>query len=179
MAIKLTGNTIKLRALEPEDLNLVFKVENDESLWHLSTTLAPFSKQTITEYLENAYRDIFEVRQLRLIIASKENDEALGMIDLFDYDPKHRRAGVGILIFEQADRGKGIATEALSLLIDYSFKHLDMHQLYANIIDDNLPSIRLFENKGFKQIGLKKDWLRIEGQYRNEFLYQLIHTDVH
>ena len=101
------------------------------------------------------------------------------MIDLFDYEPKHRRAGVGILIFNALHRGKGIATEAIELLIRYSFSHLDMHQLYANIIHDNLASIKLFENAGFNKVGLKKDWLYIEGQYRDEYLYQLINTDVH
>ena len=147
--ITLTGNKIYLRALEPEDLAIVHRIENDESLWELSSTLTPYSKYTIKEYLENAHRDIYEVKQLRLVICKTLDDTVLGMIDLFDYDPKNQRAGVGILILEQDKRGQGYGTEALQMIINYCFAHLDMHQLYANILEDNNPSIQLFKKQGF------------------------------
>tara|TARA_R110002020_G_scaffold198544_5_gene399696 strand:- start:2062 stop:2604 length:543 start_codon:yes stop_codon:yes gene_type:complete len=177
--ITLKGNKIFLRALEPEDLDFIHRVENDEDLWELSTTLTPFSKYIIKEYLENVHRDIYEVKQLRLLICKNEDGEALGMIDLFDYDPKSHRAGIGILILSEAERGRGYGAEALDLLIKYSFTHLEMHQLYANILEENVKSIKLFENKGFEKVGVKKDWKRIRGIYKNELLYQLINNNVH
>ena len=177
--LTLKGQLVYLRALEPEDLDLVFKIENDEYLWELTTTLTPFSKFLLKHYIKNSHKDIYEAKQLRLVICKAIDDEALGMIDLFDFDPRNQRAGLGILIFSTSDRGKGYGAEALDLITRYSFKHLNVHQLYANILEENKPSIKLFEKQGFEAVGLKKDWTRIAGTFKNEYLYQLIHKDVH
>ena len=177
--ITLKGERLYLRALEPEDLDFVHEIENDEDLWELSTTLTPYSRFIIKEYLENAHRDIFDVKQLRLAICMKATQEIIGMIDLFDYDPKHRRAGIGILISSRAERGRGYGAEALKLITTYSFTHLDIHQLFANILEGNDRSVKLFEKTGFQKVGLLKDWRRIRGKYHNELLYQLIDEHIH
>jgi diamine N-acetyltransferase len=173
--ITLKGEHIYLRALEPEDLEFIYAIENDESVWEISNTQTPYSKFLIKQYLENSHKDIFEVKQLRLVISSYDN-EALGMIDLFDFDFKNRRAGVGILVKQNSDRKRGYGREALQLLINYSFTHLNLHQLYCNISEDNQASIKLFTNQGFEQIGLKKDWIFSDKTYKNEYLFQLINT---
>ena len=118
--ITLKGEHIYLRALEPEDLEFIHGIENDESLWELSNTITPYSKFLIKQYLEHSHKDIFEVKQLRLVISNYDN-MALGMIDLFDFDFKNSRAGVGILVKESKDRQLGYGKEALQLLIKYSF----------------------------------------------------------
>jgi len=171
--ITLKGEHIFLRALEPEDLGFIHGIENDESLWELSNTITPYSKFLIKQYLEHSHKDIFEVKQLRLVISNYEN-KPLGMIDLFDFDFKNSRAGVGILVKESNNRKLGYGREALQLLIKYSFSHLGLHQLYCNISEDNDASIKLFSSQGFKKIGLKKDWNYIEGAYKNELLFQLL-----
>jgi diamine N-acetyltransferase len=173
--ITLKGENIYLRALEPEDLDFIHAVENDESIWEISSTQTPYSKYLIKQYLENAHKDIFEVKQLRLVISTYDN-VALGMIDLFDFDFKNKKAGVGILVKEPEDRLKGYGREALKLLIDYCFTHLDLHQLYCNISENNKSSISLFKNQGFKEIGLKKDWTYVNGSFKNEYVFQLINN---
>lgn len=169
----LKGTHINLRALEPEDLSFLFQIENNESFWEISHTQAPFSKFILKQYLENAHLDIYEAKQLRLIIEDKTNQLPLGMIDLFDFNPQHKRAGIGILIHPDFQQN-GFASEALSLLIKYCFTHLQLHQLYANITDDNKNSIRLFTKHQFKEIGIKKDWIFTNNTYKNEILFQLI-----
>ncbi|WP_194768537.1 GNAT family N-acetyltransferase [Tamlana sp. I1] len=171
----LNGDTIYLRALEPEDLEFIHKVENNESIWEISCTQTPYSKFLIKQYLENAHKDIYEVKQLRLVI-SDYNDTPVGLIDLFDFDFKNKRAGIGILIQEPSDRLKGYGSEALDLLIDYCFIHLDLHQLYCNISEENEASIKLFSNQGFEKVGIKKDWNFVHGTYKNEYLFQLINN---
>lgn len=171
--ISLKGEHIYLRALEPEDLDFIHDIENDESIWEISNTLVPYSRFLLKQYLEQSQKDIFEVKQLRLVI-STYNHKTLGMIDLFDFDFKNSRAGVGILVKDPQKRQLGYGGEALKLLIAYSFNHLDLHQLYCNISEDNLASIKLFENQGFVKIGLKKDWNYVNGTFKNEYLYQLI-----
>lgn len=171
--ISLKGEHIYLRALEPEDLEFIYLIENDETFWEISNTQTPFSRFILTQYLKNSHKDIFEAKQLRLVISNYEN-KALGMIDLFEFDFKNSRAGIGILVKESSNRHKGIGKEALQLLINYSFNHLNLHQLYCNITEDNKASISLFSNQGFELVGLKKDWNVINGKYQNEYLYQLI-----
>lgn len=171
--ITLKGEHIYLRALEPEDLEFIQIIENDESVWEISNTITPYSKFLIKQYLKQSHKDIFEVKQLRLVISSYD-DVALGMIDLFDFDFKNSRAGVGILVKETKDRTKGFGSEALKLLINYSFNHLGLHQLYCNISEENDVSVKLFTNQGFKKIGLKKDWILVNGSYKNEYIFQLI-----
>ena len=173
--ITLKGENVYLRALEPEDLEFIHTIENDETIWEISNTQTPYSKFLIKQYLEHAHKDIFEVKQLRLVISSY-NDEAIGMIDIFDFDFKNSRAGVGILVKEPNDREKGYGSEALKLLTDYSFTHLGLHQLYCNISEENDASVRLFSKQGFKKIGLKKEWNYINGAYKNEYLFQLINN---
>ncbi|NNC50229.1 MAG: GNAT family N-acetyltransferase [Flaviramulus sp.] len=173
--ITLKGKNIYLRALEPEDLDFIHSIENDETIWEISNTQTPYSKFLIKQYLENAHKDIFEVKQLRLVISSYD-DVALGMIDLFDFDFKNSRAGIGILVKEHDNRLKGFGAEALKLLINYSFTHLGLHQLYCNISEENKASMKLFTNQGFEEIGLKKDWYVVNGSYKNEYLFQLINN---
>lgn len=173
--ITLKGEHVYLRALEPEDLDFVHTIENDESIWEISSTQTPYSRFLIKQYLENAHKDIFEVKQLRLVISSYD-DDVLGLIDLFDFDFKNKRAGVGLLVKDEVNRNKGYGQEALQLLINYSFSHLGLHQLYCNISEENKASIKLFTNKGFQQIGLKKDWNYVNGSYKNEYLFQLINN---
>ena len=169
----LHGNTIHLRALEPEDLQFLFDTENDESFWEVSHTQTPFSKFLLKQYLENAHLDIFEAKQLRLLIEEKSTKRQIGLIDLFDFNPQHKRAGIGILIHPNFQKN-GFAFEALSILIDYAFKYLNLHQLYANITATNSKSISLFTKHKFKKVGIKKDWILSEGKFKDEILFQLI-----
>jgi len=177
--ITLRGEHIYVRALEPEDLDTIYKVENEEGLWNVGETLAPLSRYILKEYLANAHEDIYEARQLRLVICNILTDDFIGLIDLYDFDPHNLRAGIGILIAQKATRNKGYGEEALEIVKNYCNTHLKIHQLYAGIEESNMPSIALFEKAQFKCVGLKKDWKRIQAldgkeRYTNEFLYQYI-----
>ncbi len=169
----LQGTNVHLRALEPEDLDFLFKIENNEFFWEISHTQTPFSRFLLKKYLENAHLDIFETKQLRLIIEENSSKNQIGMVDLFDFNPQHKRAGIGILISPKYQK-KGFASETLELLIKYCFSHLHLHQLYANIIYDNKKSIRLFTKYNFTQVGIKKDWIFNNKTYKHEILFQRI-----
>lgn len=172
--ITLQGKNIYLRALEPEDLEFVFDIENDQAIWEFSNTQTPYSRFLIRQYLENAHQDIYEAKQLRLAICKNEDFKAVGLIDLFEFDPRNNRAGIGILIKEAGNRNQGIGSQALEILIDYSFRQLNLKQLFANINPQNEASISLFTNFGFEKIGIKKQWNLVNGVYNDEALFQLI-----
>ena len=170
---ELSGKKINLRALEPEDLDFLYTIENNESFWEVSSTQTPFSRFILEQYIVNSHQDIFEAKQLRLIIVDNITNISVGMIDLFEFNPLHKRAGIGILIIE-SEQHKGFASEAIELLINYSFNQLNLHQLFANITADNTKSLELFTKLNFKKIGVKKEWIFSKGDFKDEILFQLI-----
>lgn len=171
--LKLKGEHIFLRALEPEDLAFLYQLENDPKIWEISGTTAPYSKHVLRSYLENAHKDIYEVKQLRLCICDLD-EKIIGLIDLFDFDPKNLRVGMGIVVSDEKNRNRGIGSEAIELLSDYVFSILGLRQVYANVLEENKPSIHLFTKLGFRKVGVKKDWIYSAGEFKNEILYQKI-----
>lgn len=171
MKNQLSYGKISLRPLEPEDLELLYQWENNIEIWEASNTKTPFSKHILAQYLKESAKDIYETKQLRLII---QNDkiEPIGAVDLFDFEPYHLRAGVGILIHNKTDMNQGYATDALKALCNYSIEILGLKQLYANIASDNSASIRLFEKSGFNKVGTKRNWLKTTTGWKDEVLYQ-------
>jgi len=170
---QLQYGKIRLRPLEPADIDLLYKWENDIEIWEVSNTKTPYSKHVLAQYLVESAKDIYATKQLRLIIQN-ENNEPVGAVDLFDFDPYHQRAGVGILIHKKEDRNMGYATDALTALSNYALEVLGMKQLFANITADNTSSIHLFEKGGFKQTGLKKDWVKTFSGWKDELFFQKI-----
>jgi diamine N-acetyltransferase len=165
---------IKLRALEPEDLELLYEWENNVSFWTISNTITPFSKFTLKRYLEHSHKNIYETGQFRLMIELIPEKITIGTIDIFDFDSFHERAGLGILIANEDYRRKGYASMALKCLVDYCFKTLQLHQLYCNILSNNGESMELFKKHGFIQTGIKKDWIKTSDGYLDEYMLQLI-----
>lgn len=170
---QLQFGKVRFRALEPEDLDLLFEWENDTSIWEVSNSFEPFSRYMLARYIKESRRDIFESKQLRMIIETLEG-EAVGAIDLFEFDPFNLRAGVGILIHDEQHRKLGYAADALTLICQYATDFLRLHQLYANIGEDNPASITLFTKNGFELCGTKKDWRNTSEGFRAELMFQKI-----
>jgi len=172
----LKGPNLILRAVEPADVDLLLKWENDTSVWKVSNTITPYSRFEIEEYVMDARRDIFTARQLRLMIdltVDSGSVVTIGTIDLFDFDPVHLRAGVGIMIADEF-RKQGHAAEAIQILIRYAKEGLLLHQLFCHISADNPGSVSLFERIGFVRCGVKKEWLNTGVGWLDEYIYQLI-----
>ncbi len=148
---------ITLRAIEPEDLDLLYQIENDRSLWHVGTTNVPYSRYTLHDYLATSNDDIFADRQLRLVIEDSQKG-IVGLADLVRFDPQHQRAEIGIVIM-QPHRRQGYAVQALNQLADYALQTIHLHQLYAVIAADNEPAMQLFQKAGYERQGLLRQWL--------------------
>lgn len=169
----LENSVIKLRAPEPEDLELLYTWENSTELWELGATIAPFSRHTLRQYLANNTQDIYTDKQLRLMVEFKQTGKGIGTVDLYDFDPFHLRAGVGILI-DPGHRNQGLGLQALLVLESYAFSFLNLHQLYAVIPEKNSPSIRLFQKAEYVSAGLLSDWLSAGETYVDALLFQKI-----
>jgi len=175
----LQKESVKLRAVEPQDIDFLFQLENDDMLWHVSQTLVPFSRFDMEQYVFSANKqEPFGAGQVRFIIELVENTEAemIGTIDLFALDAVNRRGGIGIVLLENY-RGKSYAVNALDVLLAYGFNYLNLHQFYCNIEVENEASLKLFQSRGFKVTGVKKEWNRKNGKWIDELFLQLIAED--
>ena len=169
----LSHGKISLRPLEPDDIDLLYQWENNVEIWNVSNTRTPFSKYILAEYLKESAKDIYETKQLRLIIQN-ESEEPVGAVDLFDFDPYHMRAGIGILIHKAENRNQGYASDALNAIFGYAVEILGLKQLFANISAKNEVSIHLFEKAGFTRSGIKKNWLKTTAGWEDEIFFQKI-----
>ena len=172
----LCNERITLRAPEPEDLEVMYRMESQPEMWAVCNTTVPYSRYVLRQYIENCRNDIYADRELRLMIQPAGRTEAVGNVDLVDFNPLHGRAEVGIAILEEYRR-KGYAREALRLLAGYAFHSLRLHQLYAYVTCDNEASLALFESCGFTRKVALKQWFYNEGDYQDAYLLQCMGAD--
>ena len=168
----LKGKQVYLRVVESEDIPTLLKWENDPENWKVSGTEVPYTESEMESFVTN-HLPIQITGQMRFIITNNSNDLPIGTIDLFEANFKNGFAGVGVLIAEKEFRNKGLAYEALNLLIGFCGGRLELHHLHCSIHADNASSIALFEKCGFEKIGTRKDWYLHKGERIDEYLYQL------
>ena len=171
----LANDKLRLRALEPEDLELLYHWENDSELWKVGSTLAPYSRYILKEYIVESGRSIYETHQLRFMIEDRGTSKAIGLVDLYDFEPHPNRAGCGIMLDRRYQR-MGFALEVMRILIEYAFSFLKLHQLYAHIPIDNKPSEKLFSRCGFEKVGKLRDWIQTPKGYSDVIVMQLINA---
>ena len=168
----LSSHILKLRAVEPEDLDLMYLIENDTELWPCGQASVPFSHYALKQFIAESSNDVFRDRQLRLVI-EKADGVSVGFVDLQHYDPQHHRAEVGIVVVPEQQR-QGLASEALRLLAKYVSDHLGIHQLYAIVPENNTASIALFRKCGYKKTATLQDWLNTPTGWQSASIFQLI-----
>ena len=173
--MNIEGAICRLRALEPQDVDVLYSLENDTALWRVSGTMAPFSRHSLMRFIEEQQYDIYALRQQRLVIEADVDGEAraVGAIDLFDFDPQNLRAGVGVVISAEY-RERGYAKDALNILEYYAKVVLHLHQLWCGIGADNNASIRLFQGAGFVECGRRREWMLTSEGTIDEILMQKI-----
>ncbi|MBQ6652773.1 MAG: GNAT family N-acetyltransferase [Prevotella sp.] len=162
---------IQLRAIEPEDLDLLYTIENNRELWNIGATNVPYSRYVLHDYIAQSSGDIYTDRQVRLIIEAE--GKTVGIIDLQNFSPRHNRAEVGIVV-QKAWRRRGYALQAIQELASYARRTLHLHQLYAVVEEENNAARQLFEKAGFKCETTLKQWLYDGRTYRNARLLQII-----
>lgn len=168
----LKGKNIHLRPIEPNDIDLLYSWENNMANWEVSQSLIPFSRHSLSEYAL-AEHDLVRDGQFRYMICDQDM-RSVGTLDLFQFNPMHRRCGIGILIAAKEDRRNNFAQDALETAIDYGWKTLNLKQWWCTILQTNEASISLFEKLGFERTGVKVDWISSGEDWIDLLDYQLI-----
>ena len=168
----VANEIVRLRALEPSDLELLYLWENDSEVWRVSETIAPISRDSLAKLISDQVYDIYASRQMRLMI--DVDNVSVGCVDLFNFEPLHRRLGLGILIYASENRRKGYASRVIEQVKEYARNTLDLQQIWVNIDEDNHASIALFESCGFTLSARRKEWINRGGKFIDELEYQYI-----
>ena len=161
---------ITLRALEPSDLEVLYLWENDPDVWRVSGTLAPVSRDRLARFISEQSYDIYATRQMRLIV--DVDGVMVGSVDIFDFEPLHRRFGVGILIYADEHRRRGYASRVIGLIKEYARNTLDLRQIWVTVDEDNSASVALFESCGFVLSARRREWVNRAGVFIDELEYQ-------
>lgn len=167
------GKHVRLRALEPSDVDFLYEAENDTSSWDVANATVPYSKYVLRQYVAQSQSDMFADCQLRLMIVCNDGGETIGTVDLTDFSPMHRRGELGIAI-KAAWQHRGYAREAIGLMADYAFRFLRLKQLTVHIAADNARSLSLVKDCGFEECGVLRAWWRVEDAYKDVVILQLI-----
>ena len=163
---------VRLRAIEPEDLDLLYRIENDVKLWNVGTSNVPYSRYTLHDYVANASNDIYADGQVRMMVEN-EAGETVGIVDLVNFDPSNCRAEVGLIILNDFRR-QGFGSSTLEAVADYALQVLHLHQLYAYVDVTNEASLGLFRKMGYEVSANIKDWLYDGRKYRDAVLMQRV-----
>lgn len=167
----ISGALTYLRALEPSDAQLLYDWENNLELWCGGTT-KPVSLADIKLFIEHSELDIYQSRELRLMIVEKKSGTTVGSIDLFEFDPFNLHGSIGIML-HQNFRGQGLATDAINAFTKYLFEFYGMRTLCATTAESNIDSAKLFTRCNFKQTGQRPNWLRKGKIYEDELIFTL------
>ena len=164
---------LKLRALEPEDLDQLYAMENNLDDWDYSSMSAPFSRYALRDYIANQHYDLTIDQQVRLVVCDEEKEQqVIGLADIFNFDARHRRAEIGLIIGEEY-RNKGYAIEAAKLLVEYASKTCLLDQIYAFIPEVNTASCHVFDKIGFNRVSILKNWFRNANSFSDSVIFQL------
>ena len=157
--------------MEPEDLDLLYSIENDRKLWDVSPTNVPYSRYVLHDFIANSSGNIYTDCEVRQIIVNGVG-ETVGIVDITDFDAKNRRAEVGIVVARK-HRRQGYALNPIQQVIDYALRVLHLHQLYAFISSNNEAALELFRKAGFAECSELKDWLYDGKKYQSAVLMQI------
>ena len=167
----LENEIIRLRAIEPEDLDRLYAWENNPQLWAVGNTRNPYSRFQLKQYIAGSDKDIYESLQLRLMMVRVDTGETVGTVDLFDFDIHHSRIALGLFV-DPTFQGKGFARESLHLIEEYIFNYLKINQLYCQISESNTASRQMFEKEGYETNGFLKDWIKTPDGFENIIVFQ-------
>ena len=173
--MNIYGNLIVLRALEPEDNSMLLELINDpETESMIGGKSWPVSALQQSQWLERQTND----NVFRCAIADRKSNAALGTLIINDIDRQNGTAQIHIKMAKAEGRGKGYGTDAIRTGVEYAFKEMRLHCIYAIVLSTNVISQRLFTKCGFKQEGILRSRSFKGGKYVDAYSYSILPEDI-
>lgn len=173
--MNIQGTKVVLRAISMKDANMLMELINDaetEKMLGGSSFPVSFEGQEKWIAAQNGRTDV-----LRCIVALKENEKGIGTVILSDIDSKNGVAQVHIKMDKQRGRGKGYGSDALNAIVNYAFDEMRLNCIYADVLEYNTVSQKLFEKCGFHRDGVLRSRVFKGGRHINVVSYSRLKED--
>ncbi len=166
---KMSGKHIYLSPMNPEDAELYTKWMNDREITdNLGSSTMIFSEEGERSWIEENSGEYL------LAIVERGSDRLLGNCGIHQVSHTFKRAELGIFIGEEEDRGKGYGKEALSLLLEYCFDTLNLHNVMLKVFSFNERAIHTYERVGFKEIGRRREAYFAKGKFWDDIYMDIL-----
>jgi len=156
----MTADRVKLGPLLEDDSNTLFDWINDRDLVLYNAPFHPIDSTSHREWF-----DAIRKRKDVSVFAIRNPERLIGTCQLHTIDPIHRSAELQIRIGVEGDRGRGIGTEAVRLLLHHGFHDLNLNRVFLHVFAGNERAIRAYEKVGFKREGILRQAAHIDGRY--------------
>ena len=167
---KIIGKSIYLSPFSEDDYISFTEWINDyETSKYLDQYSKIFTLEDEKDFVEKARKD----DKVYLSIIKLSNDELIGNISLMNIDHINKTATLGIMIGKNDEREKGYGTEAINLLLDYAFNHLNLNNIMLELLDTNERAKKCYLKCGFKDAGASREEIFLNGKY-----YDKLHMDI-
>ena len=161
-AVSLRNDSVSIGPLLPEDTGPLFVWLNDVDAARLDLAYRPTDWLAYKAWLDELGRStthmVFAIRKLF-------EPQIIGFVIFKNIQSVHRAADVGVRIGAEAERGKGYGRRALSLAMDYAFRHMNLHRITLTVFAHNARAIASYKAAGFREEGLFRDAAFIDGQW--------------
>jgi len=165
------GKRVYLRPLAKEDLVYLRKWSDDAEIRGLIGEVGSMSKAESEKFLEKVRGD---TERAWFMVVVKENNRVIGEAGLLRMDRAWRTTDISVIIWEREEWGKGYGTEAVLLLLDHAFRHLDFHRAAVGVVGFNERALRFWEKVGFRKEGVQRDGYYYDGKYHDFVLMSIL-----
>ena len=173
---RINGLLVNLRELsinDAMDISRLMTYNISRSLWEVPY---PYTIENALEFINSSHRDFKSLKAVNFAIQYKNNLEGVnrivGIIGLknIEYDKKNTNLGYWI---GEPYWGNGIATESVTLVINYAFSVLGLEEVYAYVYSENKASIRVLEKNGMTKKGEVNEYNQMSDRYKNSFKFMI------
>jgi len=169
----LYGQNIFLRGLELTDVPELMKHWNNIEVKKFLNSSVPHSIQEEEEWIKYTWKQRKEEKSFIFAIVYKKNDLYMGNIEIGVIDRKSRRGVIGIAIFNQSYWDRGFGTESIQILLKFAFNTLNLNSVELEVYANNKRAHHCYEKSGFKQMGVRREAIFIEGSFIDSILLDI------
>ncbi len=174
--ITLATGRLKLRWMTQADAPALFALFSDPAVTRYWSTPAWTDLAQAHAFIDTTLAEYEAGTGLRFAILLADTDEMIGSIKLYDFYDANRRCDIGYALL-QAQWGKGLVGEALSAVIDYAFKTLNMNRIEADIDPRNEASAKVLDRLAFVKEGYMRERWIVNGEVCDTAFYGLLKRD--
>lgn len=168
---------MRLIVLERRHLDDIVKRWNNPEMRIYLGAYIPNSREQEEKWMDSVQERMNRRREFHFAIEKVSDREFLGTIGLHDIDWLSRSTHLGITIHEPKNWSKGYGTEAIELIVDYAWKHLNLRRIELMVHDFNERAKRVYEKVGFKLYGTARGKYFIDGKYVDTHYMELMNSE--